>query len=169
MGKYSSAVERVSKGTYYKFQDGDNRLRFLCDPVVQNKTFPDKPDESQTIFSWYIWDYRTDSVAILSKGPGFIRNVDAIMEEWGEELPLNCDLNIKKSGSGFATKYNWVPSPVKEELPDDWKSGLKPLTEVLDNAIDITKFGNGSTPTISGGSAAEIVDYDDPFAGIPTV
>lgn len=162
MGKYGDAVDRVSTGGFYKFQEGDNRVRFLTDPVAQNKTFQDKPNDPQTIFSWYIWDYRTDSIAILSKGAGFLRNVDAMMEEWGEDVPMKCDVNIKKKGSGLETKYTWVASPVKNELPKDWDKELRPLTEVLDNAIPINDFGNGDDPAVDLGSAADLPG-GDPF------
>lgn len=170
MGKYGDAVDRVSTSGFYKFQDGDNRVRFLSDPVAQNKTFENNP-EPQTIFSWYVWDYRTGSIAILSKGAGFLRNVDALMEEWGEDLPMKCDVNIKKSGAGLQTKYNWVASPIKTGkggLPDDWDKELKPLLEAVPNSIDIKDFGNGDDPTLDlGGSGIDLGD-DDPFAGIDT-
>lgn len=160
MGKYGSAVDRVSTGGFYKFQDGDNRIRFLTDPVAQNKTFENNP-EPQTIFSWYVWDYRTNSVAILSKGAGFLRNVDAMLEEWEDKLPMACDVTIKKTGAGLQTKYNWVASPVKTELPKDWDKDLKPLIEVLDNAISIEQFGTGKDPVSS-----EEAPLEDPFEGM---
>lgn len=170
MGKYGDAVDRVSSGGFYKFQDGDNRLRFLTDPVAQNKTFKNNP-EPQTIFSWYVWDYRSESVAILSKGAGFLRNVDAMMDEWGDKLPMQCDVNIKKSGVDLQTKYNWVASPVKKELPEGWDKDLKPLTEVLDNAIPIEQFGQGDDPTPDYSGLGEAADMpaEDPFAGIDTL
>lgn len=166
MSKYGKAVDRVSTGGFYKFQDGDNRLRFLTDPVAQNKTFENNPDP-QTIFSWYVWDYRSASVAILSKGAGFLRNVDAMMDEWGDDLPMKCDVTIKKSGVGLATKYNWVASPIKSELPTDWDKDLKPLTEVLDNAIPIDEFGQGNDPKINSdiGDETDLPD-NDPFEGM---
>jgi hypothetical protein len=171
MGRYGDAVDRVSTSDFYKFQDGDNRLRFLSDPVAQNKTFENNP-EPQTIFSWYVWDYANKKVAILSKGAGFLRNVDAMMDEWGEELPLKCDVNIKKTGVGLATKYNWVASPAKtgkDAVPENWSEGLKPLLEAVPHSIDISAFGQGDDPTLDMGGTDIDLGGDDPFAGIDTV
>lgn len=166
MGKYGNAVDRVSSGGFFKFVDGANDIRFLTDPVAENKTFPDKPHDPQTIFSWYIWDYATKSVKILSKGAGFLRNLDAITEKWGEEMPMNCMVTITKKGSGLETKYTWVPSPLKKDdsLPKDWDADLKPLGEAIPGSIPINSFGDGDDPS-------EDFDLggDDPFAGIPTV
>ena len=164
MGKYGDAVNRVSKGGFMKLQDGDNRLRFLTDPVVQRKAFRvgEVPTEQ---FSWYVWNYSTESIEILTKGAGFIRNVDALMEEWGEEVPMKCDVVIKKKGSGLETKYTWVASPIKDELPKEWDKDLKPLTEVLDGAIDIASFGNGDDPTEDFSNLGEDAG-EDPFAGM---
>lgn len=167
MGKYGNAVDRVSTSGFYKFESGDNRIRFLSDPVVQNKTFPNNA-MPQTIFSWYIWDYRTNAVAILSKGGSFLRNLDAVMEEWGEDLPMKCDVNIKKSGSGMQTKYTWVASPVKDELPKEWDNDIKPLEDILENAITIEEFGNGTDPTTDFNGDENSDQGGDPFEGMDT-
>jgi hypothetical protein len=124
MGRWDKAVDKSGGGIYMDIQPGRNKLRVLNDPVVQNKEFDNGPT---TIFSWLVWDYKTNSVRILSKGSSFIKKFDFFMDAWGDALPMKCDIIIEKEGSGLATRYEFAAVPIQEEMASDWREQAKKI------------------------------------------
>lgn len=139
MGKWGEAVNKAGGGIYMDLMAGNNRIRILNDPVVQNKEFQDGPS---TVFTWAVWDYATSSVRLLSKGPSFLKKFDFFTEAWGEELPMKCDIIVQKSGSGLATRYEFAAVPLKEELPSSYKEQLERLDydKLLPNSFSVQTY-----------------------------
>jgi hypothetical protein len=167
MGKWSEAVKRTGgAGDFMKLQQGNNRIRVLGDPVAENKTFPNNP-EPQTIFSWAVWDYSTNSIKILSKSGSFLRNFDSIMDIWGDDVPMQCDITIIREGSGQKdTRYKFVPSPIKTQLPENWQDDMPDLLTVIKGSIDISSYSQGIVPETQLLEGGEAFDGSDPFEGM---
>lgn len=166
MGKWSEAVKRSGgNGDFMKLAQGANRVRILSDPVAENKTFPNNP-EPQTIFSWVVWDYGSDSILILSKSGSFLRNFDSIMDVWGDDVPMKCDITIMKDGAGLETRYKFVPSPVKKELPANWQEESPDLLKVVKGSIGINEYGQGTVPETQLLENSESFEGEDPFEGM---
>lgn len=146
MGRWGDAADKAQgPSDYLKLQDGDEvTVRVLTDPVVQNKTFPSDPDNPRTQFSWIVWEYAAQAPKILSQGAGFAKKLDFISEKWGDEIPMKCDIVIKRTGTNLQTKYDITAVPVGVPLPPDWqvRVGAIDLDRLLPGNIPIAEFVN---------------------------
>jgi hypothetical protein len=123
--------EVPSSSNYLKLQQGDNRIRIVSTPVIgwedwkDNKPIRfhmvDKPQASidpekpvKHFWAMLVWDYKAGKLAILEITQKSIQKTIqglAKSEDWGS--PLNYDITISKTGTGFDTEYSVVPVPPK--------------------------------------------------------
>jgi len=151
MGRWGEAVKKSGgSDIYLQLEDGTTRLRILSDPVVQNKTFANDPDNPRTIFSWIVWDYKTESLKLLSKGASILKSLDSVSAAWGDSIPMKCDVLIDKTGTGMQTKYSvqGVPTMPTHPLPADIQQQVEALDldKLLPGNIPIGDFADGAQP-----------------------
>lgn len=124
MGIYDEARKRVGSGLYLKLDAGKKRIRLLDHPYVSNKVPFKEGDPFRTVFSWIVWNYDENRVQVLEQGPGLFKLIGAIIAEYGEDMPMECDLVITTEGSGIDTKRTVVAVPKQGTMP-----ALKSLQE----------------------------------------
>jgi hypothetical protein len=173
MGRWGDAADKATgPSDYLKLSDGtDTRIRVLTDPVVENKTFDSDPLNPKTVFSWIVWDYNNALPKILSKGPSFIRKFDFISEQWGDEIPMKCDIVIKTTGSKLNTQYDITAVPPMGELPGFWQARVDELLakNLLPNAIPIEEFlkDDNNTKSFSDAAPAPALSANQAINEIP--
>lgn len=136
-------------GSYFKFQDGDNRLRILASPIIgwetwqdtpdggrkplrnpMNKAFTtaeaDGPDQIKHFWAMPVWNYQEEKVQILEiTQKGLQKSLKSLAkdEDWGS--PLNYDIVINKTGKQMETRYSLQPKPAKpleKKIADAYKN-----------------------------------------------
>lgn len=134
-----------SATSFMKLEQGDNKFRALSSVTtgylywtadnkpVRSKLFPketrniqldDKgnPKPINHFWAFIVWDYKTKKVSLLEiTQKTVMRSIEGLLEDedWGN--PLTYDINIKKEGSGLATKYSVVPAnkkPITKEIEE---------------------------------------------------
>jgi hypothetical protein len=157
MGLYDNASEHVNTGSekYVKIQSGGKvRVRVLDHPYVSTKQFQ-AGGEVTTRFSWPVWDYDSEKVKILEQGPAVFRMIGDVVAEYGEEVPMECDLIIGRTGEGLNTRYSVVPGKVQSELPKDLHEQLPHMADAVKGGIPLKDFGEGKKPKPQGADGAE--------------
>lgn len=123
--------EPSAKNNYFKFKDGENRIRILSKPVMGYEDWKDnkpvrfqmaeKPetpiDEKKPVKHFWaliVWNYAEQEIQIMQITQASIRK--RFMElyvdkDWG--APFDYDIKIIKSGEKFETKYSINPVPHK--------------------------------------------------------
>lgn len=160
-GNCEDVEERHNMGggsDWFKIKEGDNRVRFLSNPVPIAKYFNrqtstsyvleefNAPDEFQGAkksirYICWLWDRDDDSLKIAEFPYTIIKFVNELQkdEDWKfDELP-EYDVVIKKTGSGLETKYSVVPSPKRDEVSKDVLSDFESESsaeEVAQKMID---------------------------------
>jgi hypothetical protein len=141
---YESGLKKTG-GQFLKTESGGKyRLRILNMPSVS--AFK-KDDGGITYrFNWPVWSYDDEAVKILTKGRSVLTQLDAISEEYGEKLPMDCDIVLTHKGSGFDTVYTVVPGKIKSELPSDWQAKMPDLLTDPKSNIPYENWVKGSEP-----------------------
>lgn len=149
MGRYDEASKRAGAGKYVRFESGKKtRLRVLTDPVVSRQVFDNDPDRIVESFSWLVWNYDLERVQILQKGAGFFNRIASIVEDYNDEIPMGCDLNIEAKGSGIQTKYEINAVPTRGTMPVAVLKSLPDLTQEVRHSITIQDYAQGANPDI---------------------
>lgn len=152
MGLYDQASKHVnaSSDLYVKIQPGQKvRLRIIDHPYVSVRQF--KPGgELSTRFSWPVWDYESKKVKILEQGPMVFSLLADVVAEYGEEIPMECDLVVGRTGEGLNTRYSVVPSKVRAELPKEAQEQMPVMQDVVKGGIPLKDFGEGKRPEPQG-------------------
>lgn len=171
MGIYDNASKRVGGGgLFIKTETGKKlRLRILDMPYVSSRKF--KPGQPvKTLFAWPVWNYDEERVQILQKGNSVFSQVAAIVEEYGEDLPMACDITLTKKGSGLETEYVLVAAPIKKQLAKGWEAGMPDMDAKIKGGIPLQRFSDGEDPqvqegddTYTGDGAPHPAEGDDPF------
>lgn len=126
-----------TKGNYMKFQEGENRFRILCSPVmgwvsweeskdgtkkplrrIMNEPFNlnevEYPEKIKHFWAMIVWNYIEEKIQILEiRQKGIQKSIKALAadEDWGS--PLNYDLVITREGKELDTTYTVNPKPAK--------------------------------------------------------
>jgi len=126
-------------GGYMKLQQGENRIRILCSPILGWEGWKDKQptrfrmeerpvttdfDGGKTKHFWAFicWDYADEEVKILQITQATIqKSIESLArdKDWG--VPFEYDIKITRRGESLETEYsvNPVPhSPVTKEMKD---------------------------------------------------
>lgn len=127
----SDDVVSGGSSNYLKFQDGDNKFRFISKPIFgwlvweDNKPvrshIDDEPEgdfekdnKPKKFMAAAVIDREDEQVKILEiTQQSVIKAVKALAanEDWGN--PFTYDINVAKSGESLKTKYAVTPSPKK--------------------------------------------------------
>jgi len=147
--------ELKTEKKYFKFAEGENRVRILSAPIagwedwIDNKPVryrakekPSKAHDSEkkvrAFWSVIIWNYSEKKVQIMHITQASIRkSIEALCidEDWGS--PFHYDLKIIKSGEGIDTEYRVNPGqkkPVDELIKHSFKETPIALEALFDNA-----------------------------------
>jgi hypothetical protein len=108
-----------------------------------------------TRFSWPVWDYEAEKVKILEQGPMVFNLIRDIVAEYGEEVPMECDLVVNRTGEGLNTRYSIVPGKVQSSLPKDIHEQLPVMKDVVKGGVPLAQFGEGKKPEPQGADGAE--------------
>lgn len=149
MGMYDDATKRVGTGLYLKLDAGEKRIRLIDHPYVSNKAGFKEGDPIRTVFSWLVWNYDENRVQVLEQGPGLFKMIAAVAKQWGEEMPMKCDLVITTTGAGLETKRTTVAVPHSGTMPNT--SVLRadpsyPDLEKLTQGVPLSRFAKGEDP-----------------------
>lgn len=104
-------------GKFFKFKDNETyRLRLLdAEPYVYESTFTDKDDPRKTSvstkYSWRVWNFDSGTEQILTLPVSGYKEVAKFgaNAEYGDLRQRNFE--IKRTGTGFDTRYTVVVSP----------------------------------------------------------
>lgn len=148
---------------YMKFQDGENRFRFLSSPILGWEAWIDTPeggrkplrkkmdekfttdevdDPSQIKHFWaaVVWNYAEEKVQILEiTQKGIQKTLRALAkdQDWGS--PLEYDIVVTREGKELNTTYQVNPKPAKP-VSDNV------LAEYGRTPVDLTKLYTGEDP-----------------------
>jgi hypothetical protein len=167
-------------GQYMKFEQGDNRFRFLDKPIIGNEYWvtegknrkPVRKREGEAIqtgdiepgedvkhfWAMPVFNYKEKRVQVLElTQKGLLKQIKALSkdEDWGS--PLNYDLVVNKQGEKLDTTYTIQPKPAKE-LDEEI---VKVWDEVKKAGFDITALYRGDDP-FTGRTIEDIVAEGKP-------
>jgi len=147
MSLYENASKYVNTGSdmFVNVSSGKKvRLRIIDHPYVSLKQWRDG-DELKTRFHWPVWDYEADKVKILEQGPMVFNLIADIVSEYGEEVPMDCDIVLGRTGEGMNTRYSVVPSKVRADLPAFEKPDM---ASIVKGGVPLSEFGKGKKPVV---------------------
>jgi hypothetical protein len=161
MGIYDDASKRVGTGLYLKLDAGKRRIRIIEHPYVSNKPGFKDGDPIRTVFTWIVWNYDENRVQVLEQGPNLFKLIGAIIAEYGEDMPMECDLVITTTGSGIETKRTVVAVPKSGTMPpvrqlqeqDNGKNW--PDLQKLTGGVPLARFAKEGLPEDDGAKASE--------------
>lgn len=168
-----------SGNKYMKFQEGENRFRILCSPILgyegwvagedgkrkpirvrMNQKFTGVQIDPETIKHFWalvVWNYGAEAIQVLSitqKGiQGTLKGL-ANDSDWGS--PVNYDVVVTRTGKGMETEYQVTPKPAKPLDP-----GIKQLYK--DTPINLEALFDNGDPFAQEDKLAEEVADDIPF------
>jgi len=154
-----------SNSQYYKFEQGDNVFRILSNAIVGFEDWQDKkpirsleerapinPERPvKQFWAFAVWDYKSHSVKILEITQRGIQ--EAIMNlykdnAWGN--PQGYDLNVKRDGLEFNTKYDVIarpPATVHNKIAEVWLNTVCDLNELFSSGDPFAPKNVTSVPT----------------------
>jgi hypothetical protein len=181
-----------AKSEWYKFQDGDNRVRILETPVKFAESYDPKLGYLQLWHECGIkgsikyltraWLYKKDKdgneVGELVLTKLSFKLMDAIvglMEDQDyafESFPMPYNINVKTTGAGTTdVNYNIVPSPKLTDVPAEALEALKdqtPLADIIEKMKEKSKKkyeANGQMEKLTGKDLPTIEYPEDDLGG----
>ena len=169
----AKSVPKSKGGNFYKFDDGQNKVRILSDPVMgwlywtsQGKPVrlyeepQQKPsdmregDKIKFFWAFSVWSYRDGKVQVLEITQSSIREQmqDLILnEDWGD--PKGYDLTVTKKGEKLDTEYTVQPSPQKVLTMEQVKA-------YREARVNLEALFAGGDPFADSSAPAEDVELD---------
>jgi hypothetical protein len=149
---------------YMKFEQGDNRFRILCSPILgweywvtdsEGKRKPlrkrmeqpfstlevEEPESIKHFWAMVVYNYNTEKIQILEitqKGIQKILRALAKDKDWGTPVQTY-DIVVNKTGEKLETKYEVLPKPIKKIDP-----GIVAAYEALN--INLHALYDGADP-----------------------
>lgn len=157
--KFSEAKNHLNtEGAYFKFKDGENRLRIVTEPVLVWKSF-NKEEKTAKVymtetagkqdkdakkrFMMYVINRENEQIQIGEFGPSIVSQLTDLQQTNDykfDDLPPY-DISIRKTGAGLDTEYKVVAARANSDLTEEEKIkvfDLEPLESVLTReAIEI--------------------------------
>lgn len=140
-------------GDYYKFEEGDNRIR-ICSPMVGlESVYKDKKtgEESITVkFVTLVLDRRTQSVKTAFI-PFTVKKAIAKYQQEPDyafdEVPMPYDVTVSVEGSGLSRKYtNILPARTNTPLTAEELKMVQEAGDVYEIVKKIREKQDGSAP-----------------------
>lgn len=157
---FKDDVDAEVAGGYFKFREGDNRIRILSEPIkkvsrfkygicydgapyCQAEALPTKPDGTkeklQVRFTCYVLNRATNAITIADLPIVVAKALRGLMDDADyafDTFPMPYDINVKAKGAGtMNVEYSVVPSRKEEPLTADEQRQLDeqtPMEEVLE-------------------------------------
>lgn len=150
MGIYDEASKRVGSGLYLKLDAGKKRIRIVDHPYVSTKPGFKETDPLRTVFTWVVWNYDENRLQVLEQGPSLFKLIGAIIAEYGEDMPMECDLVITTTGAGLETKRTVVAVPKAGTMPTvrqlQERDNKWPDLETLTGGVPLARFAKDGLP-----------------------
>jgi len=148
-------------GNYFKFKDGDNKIRILTSPIVWYVYFnvDNKPTRSKEVikdpidikedwkvkqfWAMWIWNYDEKKIQVMEITQASIKQQLTWFindEDYGS--PLEYDIKINRTGKWLDTEYQVKPlskTPVSAEITE----------ELMETNINLEKLFEGGHPLSS--------------------
>lgn len=156
MSLYESASKFVNTGSdlFVNVSSGQKvRLRILDHPYVSLKQWKEG-GELKARFHWPVWDYEADKVKVLEQGPMVFNLIADVVAEYGEDVPMDCDIVLGRTGEGMSTRYSVVASRIRSDLPKNYE--LPDLASTVKGGIPLSEFSKGKKPVVQSKDA----DYE---------
>lgn len=148
--KQAEDAGMLGGGDYYKYKEGDNRIRLMSNCLPHNGEYQGRPN-----FKWlcYVLDRRDGKVKLHFMPHKIYKAIEALQSnpdyEFGE-VPMPYDLTIHAKAAGTKeVEYSLIPARKETPLTDDEESDLdqqKPLEELQRVLLEKQKKGGASTP-----------------------
>ena len=118
-------------GDWFKFKEGDNKLRIICEPAKLQKKFirgiayPNCGFEHETTikFLTYVYDYSDNKIKLFKLSYGVMNQIVDFMidpEYAFEQFPMPYDITVKATNAGTKeVKYTIIPARANSEMPTD--------------------------------------------------
>jgi hypothetical protein len=167
-------------GNYMKFQDGENKFRFLSSPILGWETWEEAGDGSRKpkrnpmnkpfsvnevedgdptkvkhFWAAVVWNYNEEKIQILEiTQKGIQKSLRALSasKDWGS--PLDYDILVTKTGQKLETEYQVNPVP-----PRELDKGVKQLYK--DMKIDLEALFKGDDPFADKSEEVNLDDVPD--------
>ncbi len=138
--KFSEAKNDIQAGgLWFKFKDGDNRVRIMSEPVPVWKAF-NREEKTATVYvteieakknpnakkRYAMWVLNRDAenkMQVLEVGASIIDQIGDLQltTDYTFEVSPPYDLTIRKTGNGLETEYKVIPARQNTELTEDEK------------------------------------------------
>jgi len=149
----------TAEGGYMKFEQGENKFRIMCKPIMGYEHWVDTedgkrkpvrsrmgegikvdevedPSNIKHFWAMVVWNYKVNRLQILEiTQKGLQKAIRALVRDkaWGS--PLGYDISIVREGEGLETEYNLIPSPPKpvdKEIAKAYKEASINLEALFD-------------------------------------
>jgi hypothetical protein len=164
----------ASGGSYTKLEEGENRLRFLSNPllmwvkwdngkVTRSAYDPDnKPksgggerDSVHHAWAILVFNYTTEKIEIFEESkPKILEQIAALAEseDWGHPSEYDIKINKKKSAKTFNGRpvYDFIVTPTPK------KEASSTVAEAYaETPVDLENLLKGESPFLNGGGSSE--------------
>lgn len=134
-------MELKTTGLFVKVKEGEPQtLRILTlDPLVSRDQW------GNTRYSFIVWNWTAEKAQILSKGPGIVKQLQAIHLDEDFE-PLNkLDIKLIATGEGLETRYSVQVLQKAKELTNDMikEAQAIKLEEKIEGGIRLSAINEG--------------------------
>lgn len=162
----AEADGHLSSGGFFKFKEGDNRLRLMSECLPHTSVFDGKKN-----FKWlcYVLDRRDGEIKAFFMPHKVYKSIEALQldpEYAFEEVPMPYDINVKAKGAGTKeVEYTLLPARRATALSHDEEEKLeacKPLAEVKD-ALDKKQKPDEQAQAPHEPVTTQLMDSDVPF------
>jgi hypothetical protein len=159
---------------YMKFEQGENRFRIMCSPILGWEAWEDLPDgkrnpmrhrmddaftmdevedpmEIKHFWAMVVWNYKAEKLQILEITQKTIQKFLKSLakdKDWGTPV-LAYDIVVTKRGEKKDTEYDIFPKPKSEVEPTI-------MQKYLDSNIDLEKLFLGEDPFLTASQAEKI-------------
>lgn len=125
----------LSSGGFYKFKEGDNRIRLMSECVPHTSVFKD----GNKSFKWlcYVIDRRDGAVKPFFMPHTIYKNIEALQANPDyafEDVPMPYDITVHAKGAGTKeVEYTLLPARKESPLTADEREALakqKPIRDV---------------------------------------
>lgn len=150
-----------SDGLYLKFVDSEpQKVRIISEPYIFNSVFGEgEAAKISQKFAWLVYNVTEQKGQVMQLPVTAYRDVASFAADpdWGD--PTQYGLTITRTGKGPETRYQIVPSPNKTALTPEQTDSVKsiditaavkgalPLSQVIEEKVDINKLPAGNTAT----------------------
>lgn len=148
-------------GDYYKFKEGDNRLRLMSVCLPHEGSYKGKRN-----FKWlcYVLDRRDGKIKVHFMPHKVYKAIEALQENPDytfTEVPMPYDITIAAKGAGTKeVEYSVIPARKETPLTDDEEEALEAVKPIED--VQAALYEKASKASSDDDHADQRSHHDDP-------